>query len=223
MKKNWSNGINSLYITTGIGSGGSDGNGCARFVEIATQTVNLTNILTNLNSSVTNMSEPKNEPTILSTNTSPTKLTEDLQQCDALNQAYNPKSNNGHCIIDGNPNSILNDGGCITQMQSLHHSLEIADIDDVSTSMLDTYHGDSIHSNIVLKHDSSASVPEACASSTDIGRIPEKNEVTASTAAAPPPTTTATATTTVIEETDIGKKHVTTTDGLNGAANDLHV
>lgn len=197
------------------GGGGTEGNGCARFVEIATQTVNLTNILTNLNSSVTNCnntSKPNGDQqmvsmTMISSSITTMPLPEEKQhEPDAVvhqSQLHNPKNNNGHCIIDGTPNPPNDD---VTQVAPLlHHTFEIADID--AGPIIDTYQADSTNSDIVLKHDSSASVTDITVELTTTAKTPIENDTTATT-----------------DDTDLGKKHAATdASGINGPANDLRV
>lgn len=213
-----------LFVSAG--GHGTEGNGCARFVEIATQTVNLTNILTNLNSSTTNCnntsgtnSEQMISPPILSPSIlSPTKSHDDSH--DATNQSHNAKSNNGHCIIDGNSNADVNDAnananadanadtnaneGIIIQKPAmpLHDPLEIAHID--AGSMMDTHDGDNTNADAIVKHDfeTSATVTMPTQPSTSKASIESE--------------------TTTTDDTDRTKKH-TSADVVNGPANDLRV
>lgn len=200
-----------MYPPGGHG-GGTEGNGCARFVEIATQTVNLTNILTNLNSSATNWnntSEANSEQIISPPILSPSKSNDDLP--DATNQSHNAKNNNGHCIIDGNSNADVNadantnvNEGIIieTTTTPLHHPLEIADID--AGSMMDTHQGDSTNADIIVKHDFETNATVTMASEPITGKTLTESE------------------TTTTDETDLSKKH-TSPDVVNGPANDLRV
>lgn len=191
-------------------------------MEIATQTVNLTNFLTNLNSSLTNCnntSEPNSEQMVSPTIISPTTMTplnEEHQQLNQIDthehqsQSHNlTKSNNGHCIVDGTPNDNVNDDG--TQVTPLHHTYEITDID--GDSVHDTYQDDSTNSDSILKHDSSASVTEIV---TTIEPTMVITTGKISTTTETDPTTT--------DDTDLGKNHTTTdASGINGPANDLRV
>lgn len=192
-------------IYSSSGGHGTEGNGCARFVEIATQTVNLTNFLTNLNSSVSNCnntSEASSEQIISPTVLSPNKSNDDPH--DASNQSHNAKSNNGHCIIDGNSTADVNaNEGIITQVTPLHHPLEIAAID--AGTMIDTYQGDSTNTDVIAKHDieSNVSVTVAC-EATFVGKTTSESE------------------TTTTDETELAKQLVST-DVINGPANDLRV
>lgn len=193
-------------------------------MEIATQTVNLTNFLTNLNSSLTNCnntSEPNSEQMVSPTIISPTKITplnEEQQQqpnqietLDHQSQSHNlTKSNNGHCIVDGTPNDNVNDDE--TQVTPLHHTYEITDID--GDSVIDMYQDDSTNSDLVLKHDSSASVT-AITTTIEPTMVITTGKIT---------TTTENDSTTT-DDTDLGKNHTTTSDasGINGPVNDLRV
>lgn len=181
------------------GGHGSEGNGCSRFVEIATQTVNLTNFLTNLNSSVTNRnnnsSEASSEQVIL-----PAKSNDDSH--DATNQTHNAKSNNGHCIIDSNSTADVNaNAGINIQVTPLHHPLDIA-----ADTMIDTYQGDSTNADVITKNDFDSNAPtaEACEATFVLGKTSAECE------------------TTTMDETDLAKQH-TSTDVINGPANDLRV
>lgn len=196
IKKKQTKHIFDYLCPSGVGSGGSEGNGCAKFVEIATQTVNFTNILTNLNScatNCTNTSELNSEQMVSSSITSPIKLID--EQHDVLNQTLNPRNINGHCIVDGNSNTNMNDD--VIQVTPSHHSFGMAEID--AGSIINSYQGVSTNSEIILKHDSSASVTETCKSN----KTHTEREL-------------------IADETDLGTKHVSI-DGVNGPANDLRV
>lgn len=176
-----------------------EGNGCVRFVEIATQTVNVTGVLTNLNSSVTNSSntsEPCGEQNEL-----PIKL--NVESADSIHQPYNQK-NNGHCIFDGNSNN--GNSHVIQEHQSDDGEEEPNDDDDKVSGInesagLETQIPDAITNTDGLKHGMNDSV-----TTTDINEDVETPIETDSTA----------------DDMDIGKKSATI-DGTNGPANDLRV
>lgn len=201
--------VYSYYLITGGHCGnngtGGEGNGCARFVEIATQTVNLTNILTNLNNSVTNCnntSDPNCEQIVSPTTIllSPTKTQND-EKCDQLSNSKT--NNNGHCIIDDNSNDDRK------QLNEMHHSLEMVDVDALA---IDAYQGDG---KIVDEHVKLVdSVTEIPCEINIIGKTSTtESDITTTTTTADGDTDLTTTTT---------KKH-TSTDGINGPSNDLRV
>lgn len=206
-----------------------EGNGCVRFVEIATQTVNLTSVLTNLNSSVTNSnntSEPCSEQIVSPTILSPNKMND--VTADVIHQSYNQKSNNGHCIIDDtndDDDDDMNDESAhISQVQHQHAS-SVSASQEVSelnvSSVTEAQTTDIMNMDGVLKHDTNTLVTAA-----DIG----ETVVTVTSTSTPTsiPTTvaavvkTTTDTDSTADETEITKKHASI-DGTNGPANDVRV
>lgn len=150
---------------TGTGTP-TEGNGCARFVEIATQTVNLTNILTNLNSSVAicnDTSEPCTDQTMSPT----TNTARNDDQRNASNQLHSAKSNNGHCIIDDHSNNDAEDGNT----QRLPVQIDKSDAD--ADSIIDSHQTDCA---ITPKIEDSTTLTQDCqqtdrnADETDVGR-----------------------------------------------------
>lgn len=136
-------------------------------------------------------------------------------------QSHNSKSNNGHCIVDGsspnNPSVI--DGG--TQVTPVHHSAyEIANIDDAT--VIDTYQGDDINTDIVLKNDSIASITEQQQQQQQPVNVVEPTTIAIITTGKTP---TESETTSSTDDTDLGTKKYAPTDasGINGPANDLRV
>lgn len=173
-----------------------DGNGCVRFVEIATQTVNVTGALSaNLNSNLTNCcntSEPTSEQIV-----SPNKLND--EPAETLLQSYNRTSNNGNCIIDDYSNKDIDTGN--------GHVSQVHEPDEMSgmnvSSVTESQTADISLTDDVLKHSTNASVIT----------MDTNEEVTAKT----PTETDSTA-----DDTDIPKTRGSI-DGTNGPANDLRV
>lgn len=262
--------MNFPFLLGGNGVGGAgdgiEGNGCAKFVEIATQTMNLTNFLTNLNSSATicnNTSEPNSEQMVTPTLSiiSPTSMLTSVtatatatampmndenhhhqqqqqqqHQFDGVpnahqSQSHNPKSNNGHCIVDGTPDPDVS--VAVTQVTPLHHSFDMGDIDVGSViETIDTYQSDSTNSDLVLKHDpcvvvtamTTAAVATVVTTAvtttaTPMSTVPEPMTMITVKASTEIDTITADEPT-----TDLGRNHTTTDgSGINGPTNDLRV
>lgn len=208
-----------------------EGNGCVRFVEIATQTVNLTSVLTNLNSSVTNSnntSEPCSEQIVSPTILSPNKMND--VAADVIHQSYNQKSNNGHCIIDDtndDDDDDMNDESKIhiSQVQHQQATTPVSAAKEFPqqnvSSVTEAQTTDITHMDGVLKHDTNTFVTTA-----DIG----ETVVTVTSTSMPTsiPTDiaavvkTPTDTDSTADETEITKKHASI-DGTNGPANDVRV
>lgn len=189
----------------GAGNGTTaEGNGCVRFVEIATQTVNLTNILTNLNSSVTNYNNTSDiciEETQTPTQTStPTQIASNTLNADDsisnANQSHNSK--NGHCVTDGisTNNNKTDSVGHDTQT---HHATEICDDDE--SSIIDTNTLDSTNMEATVKIDCKAVAMDAC-ESIEITKLHTENDAT--------------------DETDSGSR-MSATDAINGPTSDFRV
>lgn len=173
--------------------------------------MNLTNILTNLNSSVTisnNTSEPCSEQIVSPTIPTPTKLCDEPLDASA-HQSHHPKNNNnGHCIIDDNSNNDIDDDD--DDDDNATESPAQQQPQDTTTatnagSMTDTYPTETINSDVMLKHDASASV-------TEIGDIVATTKSHTET----------TMTDSTADDTDIGKRHAST-DAVNGPSNDVRV
>lgn len=199
-------------LCLGAGNGtATEGNGCVRFVEIATQTVNLTNILTNLNSSVINYNntsdiciEQTAPPMQMTSNT----LNDEQNEPDTIpNQLHNTKNNNGHCITDGasknnyNNNSIADDNDDGSHDSQMCHATEIAEIDD--NSGIDTHTLDSTNTDATVKFECNALATIDACDTTTIAKAHAEND-------------------TVIDDTEHGNRHPET-ENVNGPTNDFHV
>lgn len=184
---------------SGAGNGTTaEGNGCVRFVEIATQTVNLTNILTNLNSSVTNFNNTSDiciEETQTQTQIASNTLNADDSISNA-NQSHNSK--NGHCVTDGiSTNNNKTDS--VAHDTQTHHATEICDDDE--SSIIDTNTSDSTNIEATVKIDCKAVAMDAC-ESTEITKLHTENDAT--------------------DETDSGSR-MPATDAINGPTSDFRV
>lgn len=132
------------------------------------------------------------------TTPTPTKLCDEPH--DAPHQSHHPKNNNGHCIIDDNSNNDIDDENAM-ESQAQQPPQDTTAIN--AGSMTDTYPIETINSDVMLKHDASASV-------TEIGDIVVTTKTLTETDS------------TTADDTDIGKKHAST-DAVNGPSNDVRV
>lgn len=243
----------SFFLLSFIRSG-AEGNGCIRYVEIATQTMNLTNILTNLNGSLTNSnntSEPCSEQNVSpTTSTTPppppqptlsspppppipsqlTKLSDDPLDVNHHHQSSNSKSNNGHCIRTDS-NAKNNDAGDdeMAHVSEVHHqspetmccvgvsvlAADNAHATDVIINMDDNGSSESCGDDGISKQHNTSEIQSEIIASDITGIV----KVAPETATKTPPTE---ADSTADESLDISKKH-TSTDGINGPANDVRV
>lgn len=184
-----------FYLGAGNGTA-AEGNGCVRFVEIATQTVNLTNILTNLNSSVTNY----NNTSDICIEEIQTQIASNaLNANDSIsnaNQSHNSK--NGHCVTDGiSTNNNKTDS--VAHDTQPHHATEICDDDE--SSIIDTNTLDSTNMEATVKMDCKAVTMDAC-ESTEITKLHTENDAT--------------------DEIDPGSR-MTATEAINGPTSDFRV
>lgn len=246
---------------------GAEGNGCVRYVEIATQTMNLSNVLTNFNSNLTNSnntSEPCSDqnisPTTSITPSAPPMAVSPLNMQfddDPLHvqssKSSNSKSNNGHCIrtdyINANNRDTDDKAPVAHHISEVHHqSPEVCGggvvhigipetIDDANATDLivktddndDGVSGGGGKDDDVDDHADGANVdntilqqqnecPSKISNETPALNIDETVIVTTTTAKTPPSETDPT----TDESLDTSKKH-TSTDGINGPANNLRV
>lgn len=180
-------------------------------MEIATQTVNLTSILTNLNSSVTNYNNTSDiciEQNVLPSQINSNPSNDDEQNNDTVliaNQSLNSKNNNGHCITDGipcNSNNATDMGDNVHDSEAIQ-SIKISDtVDD--TSKVDANIVDDRNTEITVKCDGNA-LPTDTSELTAIGK-----------------THTETDSMVAMDETDSANRHPPT-ENINGPTNDFCV
>lgn len=232
-----------------------------RYVEIATQTMNLSNVLTNFNSNLTNSnntSEPCSDqnisPTMSMTPTAPPMAASPLNlqfNDDPLHvqssKSSNSKSNNGHCIrTDSNANNrdADDEAPVAHHISEVHHqspevcgagvqigipeTIDDANATDVIVTPDDNNDGvsggkdddaDTDGANVdntILQQQNECS--SKMTNETLALNIGETVGVTTATAKTPPTETDPN----TDESSDIPKKH-TSTDGINGPANNLRV
>lgn len=209
-----------------------------RYVEIATQTMNLSNVLTNFNSNLTssnNTSDPCSvqnvSPTTSIAPSAPVVATQSplnkFNDDPLYVQSSNPKNNNGHCIrTDSNENNRHTD-------DEVHHQLP--EMCCVSVLSLPETIDDANAPDAIINTDDSIGGKDDDNDDNSGGHVTlqqhfNPNEITVSNVDETPIVTTTSAKTSpteadssVDESLDISKNH-TSTDGINGKpANDLRV
>lgn len=194
-------------------------NGCVKFVEIATQTVNLTHLASKLNTSLTNCNNISeacmDQASISSIPTSPEVTLNDEKNDTIIHQPYKQQhrqNSNGHCIVDNQMNNSIDDMKCAQSSSSssttqVHDKEKSVDTDTIaSTEIKSTIETLDCGTNMsIIRSYETIALPSSSPSSSSMSLNKIDAEVGSNA------------------DENSQEKNIITTDAFNGSPNDLCV
>lgn len=218
---------NKIEFNPGINGGAPTGeNSFVKFADIATQTVDLTKILTNFDKNVENCQIVTDTSIDQSTETVADELQQQQQQSLKIEQI----SNNGHCIVDSDPNSTINYLQTLPNV-TVNQTNDTGQIEQVQVQSIEqpdqylksnTREISDMHAN--SSTDISTDMPSLSLKTQNSSNESNENELMVTRS-----TETITASPSIknqmdtISTTDENDRAKVATDAVNGPANDLYV